>query len=75
MAEPSSALFPEPYGPAVPVETQPTRLTPETYLKEFAHFNIPLGVVLLCLVAYTRLVRGEPLNPLKWVGWRRRSRK
>lgn len=76
--EPSSALFPElPYqGPLVaePVQIQSTpALDLESFLVEFAHFNMPLGVVLVCLLLYTRMVQGKPVNPLKWIGWARRG--
>lgn len=74
--EPSGALFPDPYvGPvAEPIGSQPTaEFDSISHLVNLAHYNVPLAVIVVCLVLYTRLVQGKPVNPLKWVGWARRG--
>jgi len=73
MAEPSSALFPEPYGPVEVLDPQTTSIPDELDLVIDAfQGSLPLTVVISCLVLYTRLVQGKPVNPLKWIGWARR---
>lgn len=78
MGEPSSALFPLPeqgMTVAEPVFNGVNNLSYLELILEAGETYTPLGVVVFCLVVYTRLVKGLPINPLKWIGWARTKKR
>lgn len=75
---PDSGLFPSPYyGPeAIPRAQEVQQLSLDDFavvIEDWQQLASPLGVVVGCLLLYTRLVRGESINPFKWVGFNRKG--
>lgn len=77
---PDSGLFPLPdyVGPVEIPRAQEVQQQKSGYdftieITDLQTLASPLGVIAVCLMLYTRLVRGEPVNPFKWVGWTRKG--
>lgn len=74
---PDGSLFPEQYlGPvATPVESVDPPPLGGIGLDGPLIGSGGTLVSLFLLMIYTRFVQGKPVNPLKWVGWKPKSKR